>query len=44
MTPTGRGIMLTVKLTEIQLTDPQDIAIEPSYDRGMLGIKLGVYP
>ena len=31
--------MLTVKLTNIQLTDPQDIGLESHHEPGMLGIR-----
>ena len=33
--------MLTVKLTTIQLTDPQDVELESRRKPGMLGIRLG---
>ena len=33
-TPTGRGIMLTVKLTETRLTGPQDDGLKPRREPG----------
>ena len=34
-------MMLTVKLTKIQLTDPQDIALEARREPDILGFSLG---
>ena len=37
VTPTGRGMMLTVKLMKTRRTDPQDDGLESCCEPGMLG-------